>query len=78
MPAEEETRRKNKEEDEKIEISRLAFSTLLKLSETFRIDLTLEKQRDIGCKLVALLCFVFQETALIPYVQAAILTLPHP
>ena len=30
------------------------------------------------CKLFALLCFIFLRTALIPYVQVAILNLPHP
>ena len=54
------------------------FSTLIKASRTIRVDLALEQQKDVVCKLFSPLCFVFVGTAPIPYVQAAVLNLPDP
>ena len=54
----------------KIEIFRFGFLDLVKVSGTYRVDLVR--------KLFALFYFVFVGVAPIPYVQAAILNLPHP
>ena len=59
-------RRKKKQKEERKKEERrltkskfwsLVFSTLLKVSSTFRVDLALEYQRDVACKLFALLCW---------------------
>ena len=44
----------------------------------YRVDLAIEQQGDVFCKIFALLCFVFLGTVPIPYVQVAILNLPLP
>ena len=62
----------------KSKFSCLVFSTLLNVSGVFRVDLAIEEQSDVVCKLFSLLCFVFLGVAPIPYVQAAILNLGHP
>ena len=62
----------------KLKFLRLVFLTLLKVSGTYKVDLTLEQLRDVVYKLFALLCFVFLGAAPILYVQVAILNLPHP
>ena len=62
----------------KMKISTLAFTTVLKVGLTFPVDLALELQREVVCKLLELLCFVFLRAAPIAYVMAAILNLPHP
>ena len=51
----------------KSKFSRSAFSTLIKVSGTFGVDLALQQQREVVCKLFELLCFVFLEAAPIPY-----------
>ena len=62
----------------KLKYSYLVFLTLLKVSGTDRVDLATRQQRDLVCsKLFELLCFVFLRAAPIPYVQVAILNLPH-
>ena len=53
----------------KSKFSALVFSTLLKVSETFTVDLALELQREVVCALFGLLYFVFLIAAPIPYVQ---------
>ena len=55
----------------------LNFLTLLNVTGTFGIDLALEKLSKVICKLFELPCFIFLGAPLIPYVQAAILNLPH-
>ena len=42
-----------------MEFLRLVFSTLIKVSGTNRVDLALEYQREVVCKLFELLCFIF-------------------
>ena len=54
----------------KIKILCLVFSTLLRVNETYKVD--------VVCKLFALLCFIFLGAAPIHYAQMAILNLPHP
>ena len=87
MPAEEERRAKKKKEEEeegrkkmnKIEIFVFGFSILWKVSGTHTVDLALEKQWEVVCKLFELLYFIFLGAAPIhvPYVLAAILNMPH-
>ena len=43
-----------------------------------KVDLAVEEQKEVVCKLSALLCFRIFEAALIPYVLVAVLNLPHP
>ena len=62
----------------KIDFFAFGFSALLKVSGTCRVDLAIEKPREVVCRRFALLCFVFLGAAPIPYVQAAILNLLHP
>ena len=76
MPGEEE-RKRGRKRMSKIEIFMFGFSTLLRVSATFRVDLALEWLWDIVCKLFNLLCFVFWKLPPIPCVQVAILKLPH-
>ena len=79
MPVQGERSRRRRAKINKIESFCVwLFSTLLKVSETFRVDLALELLRDVVCKFFALLCFIFWGAASIPYAQAAILNLPHP
>ena len=72
-------RRKKERKMNKIEMFMfcMAFSNLLKVSGVFRVDLAIEYQRDVVCRLFSSLCFVFLRAAPIPYAQAAILNLPH-
>ena len=49
---------KQKEEEQNRNFC-FVFSTLLKVSGAFRVDLALEKLRTVACKLFALVCFVF-------------------
>ena len=51
----------------KIDFLRLVFSALLKVSETYRVDLAIEQPR-VVCRHFAHLCFVFLGAAPIPYV----------
>ena len=51
------------------------FLTLLKVSGTFRVDLTLELQIELVSKLFELLSFIFHGSVPIPNVHAAILNL---
>ena len=59
-----------------ISIFRFGFLDLVKVSRTYK-DFAVELRRDIPCNLLALLCFILLGAAPIPYVQAAILDLPH-
>ena len=47
------------------------------VSQTYRVDLAIEQQRDVVCKLFSLVYFIFQGAAPMPYVQVVILNLPH-
>ena len=63
----------------KIKISHLVFSTLRKVNACYGIDLAIEWQGDVVCKLFVFFCFVFVELLLYcMYIQAAILNLPYP
>ena len=62
--------RQERKKMNKIETFMFGFSTLLVKF--------MEQQKDVVCKLFALLCFVSLGAAPIPYVQAAILNLPYP
>ena len=73
MCDEEEEEERKKEE----KFSCSAFLSLRKVSRTYRVDLAIEQQKDVVCKLLAFLCFVFHGAAPVPYVQAAILNLLH-
>ena len=57
--------------------SDLVLSNLIKGKEIKRVHLASEQQRDVVCKLYALLCLVFLGTAPIIYEQATILNLSH-
>ena len=59
-------------------MSCLVFSTLMKVSGTYRVVLAIQKPRDVLCKPFAFVCFFFHGAPPMPYVQAAILNLPHP
>ena len=59
-----------------IEIFVWSSPLCLKVSETYTVDLAIELQRDVFWRPFSLLCFAFIGTA--PYVQAAIMNLPHP
>ena len=61
----------------KIEIFIFGFSTLLKVSRTYTMDIAIEQQRDVVCELFSVLWFIFLGAAPIPYVQEAILNQPH-
>ena len=65
---EEERKEGRKKKMNKLKIFRFGFLTLLKVSGTFGVDLALEKQREVVCKLFEVLCFVFLGAAPIPYV----------
>ena len=59
-----ERKKKKKEEEEerrwtKSNFSSLVFSTLLNVSGVFRVDLAIEWQSDVVCRIFSLLCFVF-------------------
>ena len=56
----------------------LVFSTLLKLSGTFGVDLALELLKKEGCKLFALLCFFFWEMLLYLMYSRPFWTCPIP
>ena len=56
----------------------MVFLNLIKVSEMYTVHLAIEKPRDVFYKQFAFVCFVFHEAAPIPYVQSAILNLPHP
>ena len=62
----------------KIEIFVFGFSTLLKASGTNRVDLALQQQREVVCKLFELLCFFFLGAATIPYYRRIFRTCPIP
>ena len=78
MSQEEGRKNKEEEEDKQNRIFVFCFLDLLKVSGTYRVDLAVEYLRDVDCKLFSLLYFFFLGTALIPYVQAAILDLHIP
>ena len=63
-----------------MKFSHVVCSTLIKVSETYTVDLATEHPRDVVYKHFGFVCFVFHGAAPIPYVhvQAAILNLPHP
>ena len=74
-------KKEGKKEDEQSWNYCLVFSTLLKVSGSFVVDLLIEYQRDIVYKLLALLCFVFLGAAPIPYQAcqvACIARVTHP
>ena len=56
----------------------MVFSNLIKVSGTYMVDLEIKQPKDVVCKHFGFVCFVFHEAASIPYVQVAILNLPHP
>ena len=64
----------------KVEIFMLVFMNLIKANRTNRVDLALEKRKEVACKLFELFSFFFLGVApiYVPYVQVAILNLPHP
>ena len=62
----------------KIEFFTFGFLTLIKVSRTHSVDLAIEQPRDEVYKLFAFVCFVFHGSSPIPYVQVAIMNLPHP
>ena len=55
----------------------MVFSNFMKVSGTYTVDLAIEKPRDVVYKHFGFVCFVFHGAAPIPYLQAAILNLPH-
>ena len=42
----------------------MVFSNLRKVGRTYKVNLAIEKQRDVAYKLFAFLCFVFTELLL--------------
>ena len=62
----------------KIKILHVVFSNLIMVSGTYTVHLVIEYPRDIVFKPFAFICFLFYGAAPKPYVQAAILNLPHP
>ena len=53
------------------------YSSVLKVSGTYKVNLTFELQMEVVSRLFELLYFTFQGSAPIPYVHAAILNLPQ-
>ena len=70
--------RKKERRLERLKISRLVFSTLIKVSGIYRVDLAIESPKEVVYKLFVFVCFVFYGAAPIPYVQMTILNLAHP
>ena len=56
--------RKKRKRKNKIEILCLVLFNLLKVSGTFRVDLALEQQREVSCKLLSSSVSFFQELPL--------------
>ena len=71
-------KKKEKEKMNKIETFMFGFLDLVKGCRTYKVNLALEQLWDVVHKVFALLCFIFLGAAPIPYVQEAILNLPHP
>ena len=65
---EEEGEKRNKKEDQQNQHFHVGFSTLLKVSVTYKVVLAIELQRDVVCTLLFLLCFIFLGAVPIPYV----------
>ena len=66
-----------KEDMDKIEFFMLVYLNLIKVIRTNRVDLAIEQQGKVVCKLFVLLCFLFLGAASVINVQVTILNLPH-
>ena len=70
---------KKKERWTKTNFSRLVFSTLKVVTTSYGVDLLIERQWDVVCKLFVFFCFVFVELLLYcMFIREAILNLPYP
>ena len=54
------------EEKAKKERLCLGFLTMLEVSGSYKVDLAIEQQRDVLCKLFELLCFVLLQATPVP------------